>query len=139
MQWQAERGCLVDDDDPLLRRQHVTRLGEDLKGRIAALIPALPISLVAEVLLAEGSGGLAELELKQRALSRAAALRLAGVPVIITSNGEDYAFSQALLLLLKRRAIELGVDGRLRITAAGMPLLEYYRNAIPRLMHDERH
>ena len=139
VQWQAERGCLVDDDDPLLRRQHVTRLGEDLKGRIAALIPALPISLVAEVLLAEGSGGLAELELKQRALSRAAALRLAGVPVIITSNGEDYAFSQALLLLLKRRAIELGVDGRLRITAAGMPLLEYYRNAIPRLMHDERH
>lgn len=139
VQWQTERGRLVDGDDPLLRRQHVTRLGEELKARIAALIPVLPISLLAEVLLAAGPGGLAELELKQRALLRAAVLRLAAVPVILTTNGEDHAFSQALLLLLRRRAVELGVDGRLRITAVGEPLLEYYRNVIPRFMHDERH
>jgi glycerol-3-phosphate O-acyltransferase len=139
VQWQAERGCLVEGDDPVLRRQHVTHLGEDLKARIEALIPVLPINLLAEVLLAAGPDGLAELELKQRALSRAAALRLGAVPVILTINGEDHAFSQALLQLLRRRAVELGADGRLRITAVGGPLLQYYRNVIPRFMHDERH
>ena len=140
VQWRTERGCLAEGDDPLLRRQHVTRLGEELKARIAALIPVLPISLLAEMLLAAGSGGLAELELKQRALSRATTLRLAAVPVILTPNGEDHAFSQALLLLLRRRAVELGADGRLRITAAGGPLLEYYRNAIPKfVLHSEGH
>jgi glycerol-3-phosphate O-acyltransferase len=131
LQWQAEHGCTVSSDDPVLRRQQVTRLAEELKDRIAALIPVLPISLLAEALLVAGPSGLAELELKQRALSRAAALRLAAVPVVLTANGEDHAFSQALLLLLKRRAIALSDDGRLRMASGSGPLLEYYRNAIP--------
>ncbi len=134
LQWQDEHGCVVNSDDPLVRREQVTRLGEDLQARIAALIPVLPISLLAEALLSAGPGGLAELDLKQRALSHAAALRLAAVPVLLTADGEDHAFSQALLLLLRLRAIELSKDGRLCLSAGGAALLEYYRNAIPRTL-----
>jgi glycerol-3-phosphate O-acyltransferase len=131
LEWQAEFGGALSSEDPQLRRQQVTRLGEDLKARIAELIPVLPVSLIADVLLAAGADGLAELELKQRALARAAELRHAAVPVILNVNGEDHAFSQALLLLWRRRALELANDGRLRVCAAAGPLLEYYRNAIP--------
>jgi len=138
VQWQTERGSHLDHVDRVLQRQHLTRLGEDLMARVAALIPVLPINLLAEALLAAGADGLAELELKQRALSRAAALRLDAVPVILTANAEDHAFNQALLQLLRRRAVELGVDGRLRISAAGGPLLQYFRNAIPKYAHNDR-
>jgi glycerol-3-phosphate O-acyltransferase len=129
-QWLQSRNLLLDATDTQLRRETVGSLGETLAERIEALIPVLPVALLAQVLL-RAEEGVPELQLKRDALALAERLRAAAIPVALEANEEERSFSQAMYLLLKRRQIELAGDGRLCVNADARPLLAYYRNAIP--------
>ena len=129
--WELASGVVLSSENADQRRAGITRLGETLRAEIERLIPILPISLLAAVLLQAKSGGIAEIRLKQQVLALAEGLRSAGAPVMLPAGREDRAFNDAIYLLLKRRLIELGADGCLRATERGLPLMAYYRNAIP--------
>ena len=62
--------------DRQLRRDTVGRLGEALAEQIEALIPVLPVALLAQVLL-QAEDGISELQLKRDALALADRLRAA--------------------------------------------------------------
>ena len=128
--WLKTTGQSLDPAEPQLRRETVASLGETLTESIESLIPVLPVSLVAQVLL-QTPGGISELQLKRDALALAERLREASVTVALDVNEEERALSQAMYLLLKRRQLELASDGRLLPMPDAGPLLLYYRNAIP--------
>ena len=128
--WLKTTGQSLDPAEPQLRRETVASLGETLTESIESLIPVLPVSLVAQVLL-QTPEGISELQLKRDALALAERLREASVTVALDVNEEERALSQAMYLLLKRRQLELASDGRLLPMADAGPLLLYYRNAIP--------
>ena len=116
--------------DRQVRRDTVGRLGEALAEQIEALIPVLPVALLAQVLL-QAEDGISELQLKRDALALADRLRAALITVALEENEEDRFLSQALYLLLKRHQVELAGDGRLWPSAEARPVLAFYRNAIP--------
>ncbi len=130
-EWQAGTGRSLAEGDSSLRRQTVDSLGEELAGRIESLIPVLPVALLARSLLNMEGKGIAELQLKREALSHAETLRHNGALVALENNIEDRAFDAALYMLLKRKLIVLGGDGRLHTAPRGLAMLEYYRNSIP--------
>jgi len=138
-EWQESTNQNLAVDDPTLRRQGVGKLGEDIAQRIQALIPVLPVALLARGLLMAGEEGVPELQLKRDALAHAEQLRANNVLVALESNQEDRSFTQALYPLLKRNLVALGGDGRLRPNARGVALLQYYRNGIPAALRLMRH
>jgi len=129
--WELASGIVLADEGPELRRTGITRLGETLRAEIERLIPILPISLLAAVLLEADAGGIDGKHLQQQALALGETLRSAGAPVMAPPGREDREFADAIYMLLKRRVTELRADGRIRATARGRPLLAYYRNSIP--------
>ena len=106
-------------------------MGEELAGRIQALVPVLPVALLSRVLLQVGEAGIPELQLKRDALALAEKLKCSGVTVALDKNDEERSFSEGLYLLLKRRHAILGGDRRLRCAAGAGALLDYYSNGIP--------
>ena len=136
VEWQASTGLSLADSEPSLRRGIVDSLGEELAQRIESLIPVLPVALLARGLLDKEKEGISELQLKREALSHADILRQKGVVVALEDNTEDRAFDAALYMLLKRKLIKLGGDGRLHTAPQGLAILEYYRNSIPFPLRD---
>ena len=129
-QWQADTGETLDGIDDSLRRARIAHLGDTLCNNIRQLIPILPISLLAHVLLRNESEEPTELDLKRSALDLAAELHDEGRSIFLHRPTEDTDLTQALHMLLKRRHVELTANGRLRVTARGRAMLEYYRNVI---------
>ena len=130
-EWQGETGNSLDTDDRSVRRERVGALGEELADRIQAVIPVLPVALLAQSLLGAGDAGTPELQLKRDALLQAEILRKENVLVALDTNREERSFTEALYLLQRRNLVDLGGDGRLRPNAHAMALLKYYRNGIP--------
>lgn len=129
--WELSSGVVLASENADQRRAGITRLGDTLRAQIECLIPILPISLLAAVMLEADAGGIAEKHLKQQALALGETLRSAGAPVMVPPGREDREFADAIYMLLKRRVTELCADGRIRATARGRPMLAYYRNSIP--------
>lgn len=110
------------------RRDEVTRLGTLLMTRIGEVIPVLPVSLVAWVVL-RAVTPLSELELKSQALSLLVALEQRGARIYLPREDLDYAIGVGLRMLTLRRLLT-ETEGLFVARPGELPLLGYYANAI---------
>ncbi len=113
------------------RFEIVGRLARDVMAEIARLIPVLPVSLIATVLL-EADRPLDELELKVRASDLVAHFEKRGAKLYLPRGDRDYAFHVGLRMLALRHLVEES-DGLFVAAATERPLLAYYSNAIAHL------
>jgi glycerol-3-phosphate O-acyltransferase len=133
--WLASHAPPVGGDlrslDKEQRFEIVGRLACHLMAEIARLVPVLPASLIAMVLL-EADRALDELELKVRAAQLMAHFESRGAKLYMPRGDRDYAFHVGLRMLRLRRLVEER-DGLFAAVAAERPLLAYYSNAIAHL------
>jgi glycerol-3-phosphate O-acyltransferase len=108
----------------------VERFAGELMERVAAIVPALPVSLVATVLTREPARAWTELEIKAEVKALMDLLARAGAKVYIPRRDEDYAVGAGLRMLTLRRLVARGEDGLYRVPPEELPLLRYYANAI---------
>lgn len=113
------------------RFEIVGRLARDVMAEIARLIPVLPVSLIATVLL-EAERPLDELELKGRASDLVTHFEKRGAKLYLPRGDRDYAFHVGLRMLALRHLVEES-NGLFAATATERPLLAYYSNAIAHL------
>ena len=113
------------------RTVHLERLGAELMRAIGAVIPALPVPLVATVLVHAGEP-LSELELQARALRLIEELEAAGAHVYIPRRDQGYAIEAGLRMLTLRHLVEER-DGLYIARQEEMHVLRYYANSIAHL------
>lgn len=134
--WLARHAGSVGGDlrglDKERRFELVGRMAQDVMGEVARLVPVLPVSLLATVLL-EADGPLDELALKVRASDLMAHFEGRGAKLYLPRGDRDYAFHVGLRMLTLRRLIEESGEGLFAATATERPLLAYYANAIVHL------
>ncbi len=111
------------------RHGEVERLGQLLMAEVGHVVPALPVSIVATVMLAAGDGALTLFELKGRAFDVMQALEARGVYIHIPRSDRDYAIDVGLRMLTLRKFI-LETEGSYRSNPQESVLLTYYANAI---------
>jgi glycerol-3-phosphate O-acyltransferase len=114
------------------RAVHLERLGAELMEKIGGVIPALPVPLVASVLVESAGEPLSELELKARTFRRMTELEQAGAHVYIPRRDQDYAIVAGLRMLTLRHLVE-EKDGLYAAVPAEMTLLRYYAGSIGHL------
>jgi glycerol-3-phosphate O-acyltransferase len=132
--WQQSRQIQLADAPDDERRAGINSLGEDLALTIRDLIPVLPTNVLAHVLAASEDLPISEMELKVRALGLLRELSARGAPVVLPNNDEDYALSQGIYVLLRRKVIRPTGDGRFELVEAYRELLNYYRDTIAHLL-----
>jgi glycerol-3-phosphate O-acyltransferase len=115
------------------RTTHLERLGAELMQEIGGVIPALPVPLVATVLVAAAGEPLSELELKSRTFRLMSELESAGAHVYIPRRDQDYALVAGLRMLTLRHLVE-EKEGLYAAVPAEMPLLRYYAGSIAHLL-----
>ena len=115
------------------RRAPVAALGARLMDAIGRVVPVLPVSLVASVLVRDPARSFSELELKAEALALLRALEAAGAHIYIPRQDLDYAFGVGLRMLTLRRVVR-EADGLFRPDPAQGDALAYYANAIAHLV-----
>lgn len=115
------------------RHAEIQVLGERLLRSVAAVVPALPVPLVATAMLQAGGMPLTLFELKGRVFDLISALEGAGAYVHIPRKDRDYAIESGLRILTKRRIVEL-IDGTYVANPKEVVLLRYYANSIAHLL-----
>jgi glycerol-3-phosphate O-acyltransferase len=131
-QYVKERGIDFRVLDQAARFAEVERLAGVLMAKVGAVVPALPVALVATALLDAGIP-LSMLELKARVLDLVQRLAATGAHVHIPRGDQDYAIEVGLRMLRLRHLVA-EVDGLYRIEADETPLLRYYANSIAHLL-----
>ena len=109
----------------------IGRLAGDVMAEVARLVPVLPVSLIATVLL-EAEGPLDEFELKLRAGKLMAEFEAHGAKLYVPRADRDYAIQVGLRMLALRRLVEER-DGLFEAVAEERPLLAYYANSVAHL------
>jgi len=117
------------------RFAEIERLGETLMQKVGEVVPALPVSLVATVVLG-ASRALSALELKREIAELMARLTACGAHIHIPRADQDYAVEVGLRMLLLRHFV-LEQDGLYRANPDEEILLRYYANSIAHLVQDE--
>ncbi len=120
---------LADED----RREPVARIGARLMEAIGRVVPVLPVSLVASVLLRDPERSFSELELKAGAHALMRELEAAGAHIYVPRHDQDYAFSVGLRMLTLRRVVR-EAEGLFLLDPAQRDALAYYANAIAHLV-----
>jgi glycerol-3-phosphate O-acyltransferase len=115
------------------RKRAVAELGKHLMERVGALVPVLPVPLIAYVLLNSRAESISEMEMKAAVELRIEKLRLAGAHVYIPRQDLDYAVTVGLRMLTLRRLVE-EKDGLFAPRSAELPLIRYYANSITHLL-----
>ncbi len=118
------------------RFEIVGRLATDVMGRIAQLVPVLPVSLITTALLEAldaNEGPLDELELKRRVSNLMADLEARGAKLYVPRGDRDYAFHVGLRMLVLRRLVDESDTGLFAAVPAERTLLAYYANAVAHL------
>lgn len=131
-QYVKERGIDFRVLDQEARFAETERLAKVLMQRVGAVVPALPVSLVATA-LREADGPLSMLELKSRVLAITQRLAASAAHVHIPRGDQDYAIEVGLRMLRLRHLVA-EVDGLYRVNADELPLLDYYANSISHLL-----
>ncbi len=108
----------------------VQKLGDTLLEQIGAIIPALPVSLVATILLANENHWISDMELKAKVFDLVQRLESAGYHVHIPHEDLDYTVQTGIRMLKLRHIVENNEDGLYRANPGEHLLLQYYANAI---------
>ena len=125
--WLTAKG--KNDNDSLER--DVESLANDLMQRVGAVIPILPVALVATVFQSGSTQNLrlSKLELKNRLVMLIDELTEQGRHVYIPRGDLDYAVDVGLRMLTLRHIL-LDQDGVLSVNPTEWPLLGYYAASI---------
>lgn len=123
--------------DRTARFERVGELARELMERVAAVVPALPVSLVATVLLAGRDRVWTKLEIKSEVGDLVADLRRAGAHVYVPRSDDDYAIDVGLRTLTLRRIVR-EVDGLYSVVDGESEVLGYYANSIVPLVDAAR-
>jgi glycerol-3-phosphate O-acyltransferase len=127
----AERGLDFRTLDEARRFGEIERLGAMLMEKVGEMVPVLPVSLVATVMLA-AQRPLSALELKAEVEVLIRDLIAGGAHIHIPRADQDYAVEVGLRMLLLRRFVTIE-DGLYRANPDEEPLLRYYANAVAHL------
>ena len=114
------------------RHAEIETLGHRLMDAVGRVVPVLPVSLVATVMLEAKGEQLSLLDIKQRASRLIDALEGQGTYIHIPRADRDYAITVGLRMLTLRHLVE-EVDGNYRASPKETVLLKYYANAIAHL------
>lgn len=109
----------------------VEQLGHELTRRIGQVVPVLPVSLIASVLLTADKP-LTVIDIKLRAEAELSRLRAQGAHSHVPRENFDYAVEVGLRMLSLRHVID-EADGAYAARPEDRALLEYYANAIAHL------
>ena len=131
----AGRGIDFRALDPPARFEAVERLGGELLAAIAAVVPVLPVSLVASVFVRHPERPMSELEVKAKAQSLIDELEAKGAYVHIAHADRDYAVTMGLKMLALRHFIRES-DGLYRTHDDEGEMLRYYANSIEHHLRD---
>ena len=118
--------------DDAARRAETTEVAARLMRAIGSVVPVLPVSLVASLLVRDPARTWSELELKAAAHARTHALEARGAHLYIPRQDHDYAFGVGLRMLTLRRIV-VESDGLYRPADGELDVLAYYANAITHL------
>jgi glycerol-3-phosphate O-acyltransferase len=129
----ADQGVNFRSLDDVGRRPAVAAVGAMLMARIGAVVPVLPVPLVASVLLREPARPVSELELKAAVQALMLSVEASGAHVYVPRTDRDYALTVGLRMLSLRGLI-LEEDGLFRANPDDLPLLRYYANSIEHLL-----
>ncbi len=126
------RGVDLRGLDDATRRAAVQEVGQLLIARIGAIVPVLPVPLVATVLLRDLHKPLTPLEVKAAVQALMARVEAAGAQVYVPRADRDYAVDVGLRMLTLRHLVEER-DGLLQVQPEELPLLRYYANSVAHL------
>jgi glycerol-3-phosphate O-acyltransferase len=115
------------------RRALVQSLGDELMAAVAALIPVLPVPLVATVFVRHPERRWSELELKAEVYTLMQQLGGRGAHLYLPRQDQDYAIAVGLRMLVLRRLVRAD-DGLFQARGSELPLLRYYANSIAHLL-----
>ncbi len=116
---------------PEPRAAEIERLGHILMQRIGDVVPALPVSLVATVLIEAGGEPRTRFEIKGRVFDLIRVLEAQGAYVHIPRGDRDYALDFGLQGLVERHLALPGPEPETyRANPDEMDLLAYYANSI---------
>jgi glycerol-3-phosphate O-acyltransferase len=118
--------------DETARRAEVSAIATQLMDAIGRIVPVLPVSLVASVMMRDPRQAWSELELKAAAHARMSELAAYGAHLYIPRQDHDYAFGVGLRMLTLRRIVAEEA-GLFRPVPAQLEVLAYYANAIAHL------
>jgi glycerol-3-phosphate O-acyltransferase len=133
-QYVTERGIDFRMLDETRRFAEIERLGATLMQKVGQVVPALPVALVATVILAAGRP-LSALELKGEIETLIRRLIAGGAHIHIPRADQDYAVEVGLRMLLLRHFVE-EENGLYRANPKEEVLLRYYANSIAHLVQD---
>ena len=111
----------------------VEELAGDLMTMIGNVIPVLPVSVVATVVLQAGEEGIGELEIKAGSFELIERLESAGAHVYMPRWDQDYAVSVGLRMLRSRHLVE-DTGAGYRPVEIQLPVLSYYARSIEHLL-----
>ena len=131
-----ERGVDFRRLDRERRMEEVEALGNKLMEEVGRVIPVLPVSLVATLMLRAGEAGMSEIELKAQAFDLIRALDGSGARVYLPRADQDYAVTVGLRMLTLRHLVTES-DGLYRANPEEHALLAYYANAVAHLLPAE--
>ncbi len=131
----ARRGIDFRTLDPPSRFDAVERLGGELLAAIAAVVPVLPVSLVASVFVRHPERPMSELEVKAKAQSLIDELEARGAYVHIAHADRDYAVTMGIRMLALRHFIRES-EGLYRAHEDEGEMLRYYANSIEHHLRD---
>lgn len=129
----GERGVDFRALPPEQRFAEIERLGNRLMHEVGRVVPALPVSLVATVILNGGERGLSAFEVKGAVFELMETLKGEGAHVHIPRQDQEYAVEVGLRMLLMRHLVLLQ-DGVYRANPKEQALLGFYANAIAHLV-----
>lgn len=112
----------------------INKLGNMLLEEIGSIIPALPVSLVATILLENKGKWIGELELKSKVFNLITELEKNGSHVHIPREDRDYTLTTGIRMLTLRHILEVNSEGLFRANPNEQLLLEYYANSIAHLI-----
>lgn len=114
------------------RRAAVGEVGRQLMEAIGAVVPVLPVPLVAQVLLREPQRSLSPLELKAAVQDLMQRVERSGGHVYVPRGDRDYAIDVGVRMLVLRHLV-VEEDGLLRADPGETRVLAYYANSIAHL------
>lgn len=132
--WCRERGVDFRRLEKEARFAEVQALADALMREIGAVVPVLPVSLVASVVLRRPEHRFTLIELQSAVLRLMQRLEQGGAHLYLPRHDQDYAFETGLRMLTLRRLVTRDADGLLGAAPGELALLGYYANAIAHLL-----
>lgn len=114
------------------RAPAVAKLASHLMNEVGRVVPALPVALVATVLLRREGRPASELEIKAEVLGLMRALEAKDAHVYVPRADQDYAVDVGLRMLTLRNIVD-EKDGLFTPREGQVPLLAYYAHSIAHL------